>query len=64
MANPGLFREPIKELETEAKRRRQEKEQREWSGKRKVLLAELEGGDLRDEDGHERDGGHLRDEDD
>ena len=30
----------------------------------KVLLAELEGGDLRDEDGHERDGGHLRDEDD
>ena len=31
---------------------------------RKVLLAELEGGDLRDEDGHERDGGHLRDEDD
>ena len=31
---------------------------------KKVLLAELEGGDLRDEDGHERDGGHLRDEDD
>ena len=38
MANPGLFREPIKELEVEAKRRRQGKEQREWSWKGKYFL--------------------------
>ena len=48
MADPGLFREPIKELEVGAKTReitvRMVKE-------RKALL-------------HEREGGHLRDEDD
>ena len=47
-ANPGLLREPIKELEVEAKTREKNgvKEER-----KETPLHEREGGHLRDEDG-------------